>query len=359
MKQDSNLTTDDLKYMRRAIEIARLGLQNVAPNPHVGAVIVADGRIIGEGFHRQCGKPHAEVNAVSSVKKEDLHLLSESTIYVTLEPCSHYGKTPPCAKLIIDNHIPRVVIGTSDPNPKVNGKGIEMLREAGVCVVETYGEIADECRQLDPKFMSKFINHRPFVALKWAQSADGFMAFKDGRPLIVSTPLTSSLMHKFRSEFDGILTTSATIIADNPKMDTRKFPGDRQPRKIIVDRKGVVPPNADIFVNNPTPPLYITSNPRPGFVEETGVKIILNDNFSPEKILKIASDNNIDSILVETGPTLLNEFIKTDNWDLIRCEISDFCIHEQGGFCAPPLPIRGKTEILNAGSNTIITVERK
>ena len=186
------------KYMRRALQLARGGEGRVAPNPMVGAVVVANGRIIGEGFHRTYGGPHAEVNAIASVLPEDRELLSEATIYVTLEPCSHYGKTPPCAKLIIDTGIPHVVVGAPDPNPLVAGRGVRMMREAGIRVDEDV--LKDECIALNKRFMTAHTSGRPWIQLKWAESADRRMAGVDeeGRPVPVrlSSLLSSVWMHR-------------------------------------------------------------------------------------------------------------------------------------------------------------------
>jgi len=184
------------KYMRRCIQLAKNGLCNVSPNPMVGAVIVCEGQIIGEGYHIRCGEAHAEVNAIRSVK--DPSLLKHSTIYVSLEPCSHHGKTPPCADLIIEKQIPRIVIGCQDPFSKVAGKGIQKLRDAGCEVI--VGVLETECRELIRKFITFHTLHRPYIVLKWAESADGFIDLErtEGQPVILSTPLTSMLVHKKR-----------------------------------------------------------------------------------------------------------------------------------------------------------------
>ena len=188
------------KYMRRCIQLAKNGLCNVSPNPMVGAVIVCEGQIIGEGYHIRCGEAHAEVNAIRSVK--DPSLLKHSTIYVSLEPCSHHGKTPPCADLIIEKQIPRIVIGCQDPFSKVAGKGIQKLRDAGCEVI--VGVLEPECRELIRKFITFHTLHRPYIVLKWAESADGFIDLErtEGQPVILSTPLTSMLVHKKRAESD-------------------------------------------------------------------------------------------------------------------------------------------------------------
>ena len=185
---------EEEKYMRRCIELAKNGLCNVAPNPMVGAVIVCDGLIIGEGYHIRCGEAHAEVNAIRSVK--DKSLLSRSTIYVSLEPCSHYGKTPPCADLIIEKQIPRIVIGCQDPFSQVAGRGIQKLRDAGREV--TVGVLEKECRYLIRRFITFNTLHRPFITLKWAESADHFIDVErtDSNPVVLSSPLTSMLVHK-------------------------------------------------------------------------------------------------------------------------------------------------------------------
>ena len=206
----------DEKYMRRALQLARLGAGHTSPNPMVGAVIVGpDGTIIGEGWHRKCGEGHAEVNAVASVANASL--LKDSTIYVTLEPCSHYGKTPPCARLIIERGIPRVVVGTLDPFPEVSGRGVKMLREAGVEVV--VGVLEKECRELNSRFMTAHTTGRPWIQLKWAQTADGFIALPPDageNPLHMSTPVTMCLMHRQRSLCDAIVVGAATARIDNP-----------------------------------------------------------------------------------------------------------------------------------------------
>lgn len=224
---------DKEKYMRRALQLARGGEGRVAPNPMVGAVVVAGGRIIGEGFHRTYGGPHAEVNAIASVKEKDRHLLGRSTIYVTLEPCSHYGKTPPCSKLIIDTGIPKVVVGAPDPNPLVAGRGIKMMREAGIEVEENV--LLDECFDINRRFMTAHKAGRPWIILKWAQSRDGFMAAVDevGNPVPVklSNPLSLVWMHRERSMVESIMVGSNTEKTDHPRLDVRYWSG-RKPLKV-------------------------------------------------------------------------------------------------------------------------------
>ncbi len=224
----------DIKFMNRALRLARLGEGLVSPNPMVGAVIVAaNGRIIGEGYHHRYGGPHAEVCAVNSVKDSDRHLLTDSTIYVTLEPCSHYGKTPPCAKLIIDTGIPRVVVGSADPFPEVSGRGIKMLRNAGVEVAE--GVLREECDALNIRFLTAHRLGRPWIQLKWAQSADGFMAGIDNEgtpyPVKFSTPVSSVWMHRRRSMVDAVTVRRNTLEIHHPIGGCRHWPG-RAPRRV-------------------------------------------------------------------------------------------------------------------------------
>ncbi len=303
----------DEKYMRRALELARHGLGNTSPNPMVGAVIVDNnGRIIGEGYHRRCGEGHAEVNAVASVK--DKNLLKDSTIYVTLEPCSHYGKTPPCAKLIIDSGIPRVVVGAGDPFKEVAGRGIRMLRDSGVEVVE--GVLAEESYKLNRRFMTAHTSGRPFITLKWAQSSDGFMDSDraDGHPAKFSTRLTSALMHRWRSLHDAILVGSGTVIAENPRLDCRLWPG-KSPKPIILDRsKGIN--TAGLKMSDP---------------------IILSDYSNLLNAVEMLYKKGITSVLVEGGSKVLQAFIDEKLWDLARIETAPFALGVHGRVKSPTL----------------------
>lgn len=289
------MTTDEL-YMRRAMELARHGELDASPNPMVGCVIVGrDGRVIGEGFHRKCGEGHAEVNAVASVA--DPAELRGATAYVTLEPCSHYGKTPPCAKLLIDKGVGRVVIGSGDPNEKVNGRGARMLREAGIEVTE--GVLADECRALNPKFMLAFTAGRPYVTLKWAQSADGYMDVKrgEGTPAYrFSTPLGEAMVHRLRATHDAIMVGSGTDRADHPTLTTRHWAGE-SPRRIVASG-----------------------------ITDLGA------------YLRQLRAEGVTSLLVEGGPTLLRSFITSGLWDSARVEVSPVALGERGAAPAPALP---------------------
>lgn len=303
------------KYMRRALELARHGLGNTSPNPMVGAVIVDNsGRIIGEGYHRRCGEGHAEVNAIASVADADRGALRDATMYVTLEPCSHYGKTPPCAKLIIDTGIPRVVVGAGDPFKEVAGRGIRMMREAGIEVAE--GIMAAESRALNRRFMTAHEQQRPFVTLKWARSADGFMDSDraDGQPAKFSTPLTAMLVHRLRSLHDAILVGSGTALADNPRLDCRLWPG-RSPRPVVIDRRRRLD-EASLRMSNP---------------------IILTDGDNLESNLKTLYSKGITSVLVEGGAELLQSFINSGLWDAARIETAPFTLGSHGRVAAPQI----------------------
>lgn len=280
-------------YMRRALQLARNGELDVSPNPMVGAVIVDfSGAIIGEGWHRRCGEGHAEVNAIASVA--DKSKLRDATMYVTLEPCSHYGKTPPCADLIVSMGISCVVVGSLDPFEKVSGRGVSRLCEAGIEVVT--GVLEAECRELNKKFMTAHRLHRPYVTLKWAQSADGFI---DGK---VSTPLTSAMVHKLRATNDAILIGSGTALADDPLLDTRLYAG-KSPIKIVLDRRCRINRNMKLFRDN------------------RASVMVLSDYGSLNDMLGALYQRGITSVLVEGGAKVLQSFIDAGIWDEIRTEI--------------------------------------
>jgi diaminohydroxyphosphoribosylaminopyrimidine deaminase/5-amino-6-(5-phosphoribosylamino)uracil reductase len=269
------------KYMYRCLQLASYGKGFVAPNPLVGAVIVHQGKIIGEGFHRKYGEAHAEVNAIASVKNADL--LKESTLYVNLEPCSHYGKTPPCAKLLIEKQIPRVVIGHTDPFPEVSGRGIKMLREAGVEVI--CGLLEEECKSLNKRYLKYVLEHRPYIILKWAQSADGFIDHfrkeNDGQtPVKFSNTFSRMFVHKMRAEEDAILIGKRTAILDKPLLNVRFWNG-----------------------NDP-------------------VKIIADSNLTLKQQLKALYEQKIQSLIVEGGAKIVQSFLEENLWDEMRIEIS-------------------------------------
>ena len=282
------LTTDE-KYMRRCIQLARNGRKNAQPNPMVGAVIVHDDRIIGEGYHVRCGEGHAEVNACASVKKEDEHLLRESTIYVSLEPCSHYGKTPPCADLLVSKGFKQCVIGCQDPFAKVQGRGIQKLREAGIDV--SVGVLEEECKALNKRFMTFHGKQRPFVTLKWAESEDGFI---DGH---ISNTYTQMVCHKRRAEHQAILVGRKTWEADKPSLTVREWYGS-SPKRYVVSSQSLTLPN--------------------GFhlIQTTRV----------EGILKRLYEDGIQTVLVEGGAELLQSFIDSGEWDECYVEKGDLTL---------------------------------
>lgn len=301
----------ELKYMYRCIQLAKCGETGAPPNPMVGAVVVCNGRIIGEGFHRRCGGPHAEVNAINSVT--DKRLLSQSTIYVSLEPCAHYGKTPPCADLIIQSKIPRVVIGCADPFAKVNGLGIKKLQDAG-CEVKV-GVLESECLELNHKFFTFHQKHRPWIILKWAQSKDGFIGACDTTNRIqFSNALTQTLVHRLRARSGAILVGTRTAILDNPTLTTRYWAG-ANPLRLTIDRKGCLPENLHLL-DGSTPTVIYT---------QESIEEILNDLYN----------RNIQSLIVEGGTCLLQSFIDAGLWDEARIETSPACIGQ--GTVAPKL----------------------
>lgn len=306
---------EEEKYIRRCIELAGNGKCNVAPNPMVGAVIVCDGRIIGEGYHIRCGEAHAEVNAIRSVK--DQSLLKRSTIYVSLEPCSHYGKTPPCADLIIEKQIPRIVIGCQDPFSEVAGRGIQKLRDAGREVI--VGVLEEECRHLIRRFITFNTLHRPYITLKWAESADRFIDINrtDGNPVVLSSPFTSMLVHKKRAETDAIMVGRRTALLDNPSLTVRNWYG-RNPIRIVMDRALSLPDGLHLF-DGSVPTLVFTEKERPA--KENVTYITIDFKNSPLKqIMEALYQRKIQSLLVEGGSQLLQSFIDSGLWDDIYVE---------------------------------------
>lgn len=319
--------------MARAIRLARNGLGYASPNPMVGAVIVADGRIIGEGWHRRCGEGHAEVNAVASVRTPDL--LSRSTMYVTLEPCSHYGKTPPCAKLIIDRRIPRVVVGCLDPFEKVSGRGVAMLRDAGVEVVT--GVMESECKALNRVFMYAHTHHMPYVTLKWACSADGWLdhdrADANG-PMKFSSPLGAALVHLMRSRYDAIMVGSGTVLADNCRLDVRLVQG-RSPLRIVLDRRGRVRADAAVMKGDNT--------------------LVISSGDSLRDLLRSLYGQGVTSLLVEGGATLLKAFISENLWREARVEQSPVLLGARG-IAHMDMPSGMIKSVNTIGNNLIFTI---
>ena len=280
--------TEDEMFMKRCLELAANGLGSVQPNPMVGAVIVVDGRIIGEGWHHRYGEAHAEVNALASVK--ETALLTKATLYVNLEPCSHFGKTPPCCDALIRHHIPRVVIGTVDSNPKVSGEGIRRMRAAGIDV--TTGVLANDCRRLNKRFFTFHEQHRPYIILKWAQTADGYMDIdrRDGNAhsYWITNQEMKVLTHKWRSEEDAILIGYNTLQNDHPQLTTREYTG-KNPQRFVMAHEGTPLPD--------------------GFN-------LLSDNV--HETLQQLYEKQIQSVIVEGGRKTLDKFLQSDLWDEAR-----------------------------------------
>lgn len=340
--------------MARCIELARGGAGHTAPNPMVGAVIVHAGRIIGEGFHRRCGEAHAEVNAIAAVRDESL--LADATIYVSLEPCSHYGKTPPCAELIIRKRIPRVVVGCLDPFPEVSGRGVKMLREAGVEVVT--GVMEREAQALNRPFLTMQCKHRPFVLLKWAESADGFIdrLRTDAKeaPFVFSSPETRRLVHKLRAEVGAVLVGTRTALLDNPSLTVRDWAG-RQPLRVVIDRDRKIPADYHLM-DGTTPTLVITAK---ACEERENLSFARADFSLPlvPRILQLLADRKVDSLLVEGGSRLLEQFLASGLWDEARVETAP--VNLRAGVVAPdmrPYPVAGRA--LSFPDGRFITVYR-
>lgn len=310
------MTTDE-KYIRRCIELASNGLCNASPNPMVGAVIVHNGKIIGEGYHARYGEGHAEVNAIRSVKDESL--LKDSTIYVSLEPCSHYGKTPPCADLIISKGIPRVVIGCIDPFSQVSGRGIQKLRDAGIDV--TVGILEEECKNLIRRFVTFNTQKRPYITLKWAESADGFIDAnrEEGSPVVLSTPITSMYVHKQRAEHKAILVGRRTALLDNPSLTTRNWYG-ANPLRLVTDRNLTLPSDLKLF-DHSTPTIVFTAEKKENEENLEYITIDFSTDILPQ-ILTVLYERKIQSLMVEGGTTLLQSFIDSGLWDEMFVEHS-------------------------------------
>lgn len=301
--------TNDEKYMMRCIQLAQNGKLGAAPNPMVGAVVVCDGRIIGEGYHAKCGEAHAEVNAINSVKNESL--LRRSTLYVSLEPCAHYGKTPPCAKLIVSKGIPKVVIGCQDPFSKVAGKGIEILKQAGCEVV--VGVLEKACQDLNKAFFTVQLKHRPFITLKWAQSADGFMDVErnDGEPVKLSSPLTQLIAHKRRAEHQAIIVGTQTARLDNPSLNVRDWCGP-QPLRIVIDKDLTLPRHLHLF--DGSQPTLVVTEKNETIAGAMTLQVDFNQSILPQ-LMEELQRRNIQSLLVEGGSKLLQSFIDEGLWD--------------------------------------------
>ncbi|RTL59381.1 MAG: bifunctional diaminohydroxyphosphoribosylaminopyrimidine deaminase/5-amino-6-(5-phosphoribosylamino)uracil reductase RibD [Sphingobacteriales bacterium] len=314
--------------MHRCIELAKLGAGKVAPNPMVGAVLVYDGKIIGEGYHQQYGGPHAEVNAIKGTADD---LIRQSTLYVSLEPCAHYGKTPPCADLIIEKKIPKVVIGCRDPFIEVNGKGIEKLKAAGVEV--ELGILEHECKELIKRFFTFHIQHRPYIILKWAETADGFIGNTDHSRLLISNQYTNRLVHQWRSEEAAILVGTNTALYDNPELMVRLAEGNN-PVRLVVDMDLSLPPQLKLFDKQSKTIVFNTVKHEEQenllYYQITGDVSIVHQIANALYYLKL------QSVLVEGGAKLLQSFIDEGYWDEARV-ITNTALKSKEGIKSPQL----------------------
>ncbi|MCQ2351132.1 MAG: bifunctional diaminohydroxyphosphoribosylaminopyrimidine deaminase/5-amino-6-(5-phosphoribosylamino)uracil reductase RibD [Paludibacteraceae bacterium] len=315
-------------YMSRCFQLAALGNTRVAPNPMVGCVIEAKGEIIGEGWHRCYGSWHAEVNALDSVKKREL--LPDATLYVNLEPCSHYGKTPPCADRIIKEGVKRVVVSNLDPNPQVSGRGIKRLQDAGIEVVT--GVLEEEGWFLNRRFFTYHTKHRPYIILKWAQTSDGFIdAFQD-KPVRISSDITKALVHKMRAENQAIMVGTRTAIKDDPHLNTRRWYG-KNPIRVVIDTKGRVPVTNRIFDNSaPT--------------------IVIDKAMTPGQIAEFLYEKEIQSIIIEGGRDTLQRFIDDGLYDEVQIEKGPFKCFE--GTPSPKITIPNNAETYTIGEQELI-----
>nr|MBI1231241.1 bifunctional diaminohydroxyphosphoribosylaminopyrimidine deaminase/5-amino-6-(5-phosphoribosylamino)uracil reductase RibD [Cytophagales bacterium] len=302
-------------YMRRALELAEWGRGSVSPNPMVGCVITVNGEIIGEGYHERYGAPHAEPNAIAQVK--DPSLLEKATVYVTLEPCSHTGKTPPCADLLVARKVREVVIAAVDANPLVGGKGIAKLRGAGIAV--TTGVLEKEARSQNRRFFTQMEKRRPYVVLKWAQTRDGFVARPNYDSKWISNIHSRQLVHRWRAEEDSVLVGTKTAYYDNPQLNVRDWAG-RNPVRIVIDKQLTLDPNSNIFDRSqPT----ICYNLLKEEKSENLHYVQLPREFNVVELLEDLNAKKIQSMLVEGGSVLLQHFIRQDLWDEARVFTGD------------------------------------
>lgn len=314
----------DEKYMRRCLQLAAMAEGKTSPNPMVGAVIVCNDTIIGEGYHHRAGEPHAEPNAINSVKNREM--LKESTLYVSLEPCSHWGKTPPCADLIVKNKLKRVVIAMQDPNPLVSGRGIEILRSAGIEV--EVGVMADEARWLNRRFLSVQEKNRPYVILKWAETADGFIDIqreeRGNGPLKISNTVTKTLNHRIRTHEDAIMVATRTALLDNPHLTVTKWSG-RNPVRLLLDRSCKVPADSKIY-DIAAKTIVFTSEEgyksHPSVGDNVLFEIVDFSKPLAAQVLDVLMKHNIQSVIIEGGSRWLQTFIDEKLWDEAKIEVS-------------------------------------
>lgn len=339
--------------MHRCIELARLGAGSVAPNPIVGAVIVYQDIIIGEGFHQQYGQAHAEVNCISSVLPEQVALIPQSVLYVSLEPCAHFGKTPPCADLIIKHKIPKVVIGCRDPFKEVDGKGIEKLKAAGIEVVS--GILENECQQLNERFFTFHTRRRPYIILKWAQTASGVVGNTDHSRLFISNEFSNRLVHKWRSEEAAIMVGTNTAQRDNPSLTTRLWKGNN-PIRVVIDMDLRLPQTLHLFDTTVKTIVFNT-------VKQEEQHNLLFYQLSKEGNFVHQMNNalyqlNIQSVLIEGGVKLLQSFLDDNVYDEVRV-ITNNGLQVPAGIAAPSFSGLSQTKSLQLGEDSIQFYKRK
>lgn len=315
------------KFMQRAIELAGLAQGSTSPNPMVGCVIVHEGKVIGEGYHEIYGGPHAEPNAIQSVQNKNL--LPESTVYVTLEPCAHWGKTPPCANLLVEKQVKKVVVGALDSNPLVGGKGIQILRDAGIEVVT--GILADKIRNQNRRFFTYIEKKRPYILLKWAQTEDGFIARENYDSKWISSQYSRQLVHKWRSEEDVIMVGTLTAQYDNPKLSVRDWEG-KNPVRVVIDRKLLLNPDLYLFDQSQATLCYNQIQEK---TEGSLHHVKMEEGFDVEAVLSDLYHKKIQSILVEGGAQLLKKFIEKELWDEARVFTGNIAFGQ--GITAPKL----------------------
>jgi len=339
----------DHLMMRRALDLARLGTGYARPNPLVGCVITHEGRIIGEGWHRQYGGPHAEVNAVQSVTEPQL--LAGSRVYVTLEPCSHFGKTPPCADLLIEKQVAEVVVCNLDPNPLVAGQGLQKLRDAGIRV-ET-GLLEAEGHWLNRRFFTFQEQQRPYVVLKWAETADGYLAGPYFQPVPISGELSRVAVHQWRAEEQAILVGTRTALHDNPRLNVREWPG-QSPLRLVIDKNLSLPPTHHLF-DGSQPTVVYTYRERAAREGVDFVMLSEAEDLFPQ-ILQSLARRNVQSVLVEGGPTVLSSLLKDGLWDEARVIRAPKRLG--GGVPAPHLGLAGLHEQFSLGKDEVFIYHR-
>lgn len=319
------MLNEDERYMHRCLQLAELGRKSVPPNPMVGAVLVHNNKIIGEGYHQKWGEAHAEVVCIESVAPEQKYLIREATLYVSLEPCAHFGKTPPCTNLIIEQKILKVVIGCPDPFVQVDGRGIKILNEAGIDVI--VGVLEKECRELNKRFFIRHTQNRPYIILKWAQTGTGKIAAHNRNRLLITNEFTNRIVHKWRSEEEAILVGTNTALFDNPELTTRLWPGTN-PVRLVVDTTLRLPTTLNLFDGTVSTIIFNTIKQ-----EEVGslfyYKLEEGTGLCAQ-ICTVLNRLNLQSLLVEGGAKLLQTFIEEGAWDEARIITNEELMIDEG-----------------------------